>query len=103
MPYPVLGRLVCRLKLYKYHVPGSVSAFKIDLGKEQILCMGWYIYEHSDGSNRSPAYPSDTVQVSGHDVATVVVWSGTEQFEALNSTFSLLERNYQMNSQEIIL
>lgn len=91
------------LKLYKYQVPGSVSGIRINLGTKQLLCMGWYTYEHADGTNRNPFYPSDTVQISGHDVAAVVVWSGTEHFDALNKTFSMLEKNYEMNSQEVAL
>src|SRR5260370_14255888 len=89
-----------QLKVYKYYVPASVSCIKVDFGTEQILCMGWYTYEHIDGSNRRAAYPADTLHVSGHDMATVVEWSGTEEFEALNETFKMLEKNYQANSEE---
>jgi len=52
-----------RIKVYKYHRPGSVSGIKIDVGTEQVLCMGWYTYEYVDGSNRNLFYPADTVLV----------------------------------------
>ncbi len=92
-----------RITIRKYHTPGSVNGIKLDFGTEQILCMGWYTYEATDESNRNPAYPTDTVQISGHDVAAVVVWSGTKEFEALNETFSMLEKNYQTNAEAIPL
>lgn len=89
-----------KLKIRKYRAPSSVSAVKID---KQVLFMGWYTYEHVDASLRNPAYPADSVQVSGHDVAAVVVWKDTEEFEALDKTFRMLEKNYQNNSEEVFL
>lgn len=89
-----------KLKIRKYRAPGSVSAVKID---KHVLCMGWYTYEHVDASNRNPVHSADSIQVSGHDVAAVVVWKDTEEFEALDKTFRTLEENYQNNSEEVFL
>jgi len=94
---------VGKLKIRKYHVPGSVSAIKINFGTEQVLCMGWYTYEQVDASSRNPAYPTDTTELSGHDRAAVISWKGTEEFEALYSTFNRLEKNYQMYAEDVIL
>src|SRR5690242_4559882 len=75
-----------KLKVYKYRTPSSVSGIRID---NRVLCMGWYIYESASQNNARGA-ASDSVEISGHDVAALVVWKGTREFEALNKTFSSL-------------
>lgn len=92
-----------KLKVRKYHVPGSVSGIKINFGTEQVLCMGWYTYEQVDDLNRNPAYSTDTTELSGHDRAAVITWKGTDEFEALHNTFSTLEKNYQKYAEDVIL
>jgi hypothetical protein len=77
-----------------------VSAVKID---NTVLAMGWYTYEHVDTTNQKAAYPDDQIQVSGHDIAAIVVWKGTPEFEALDRTFRQLTDNYQRNSVTISL
>ncbi len=86
-----------KLKVYKYRTPGSVSGIRID---NRVLCMGWYTYE-SVAQTISRVSASDSVEVSGHDVAALVVWKGTSEFEALNKTFSKLEENYRGNSEVV--
>lgn len=88
-----------QLKVYKYPSPGSVSAIKID---NRVLCMGWYIYEQAENLANS-SYASDTIEVSGHDVAALVVWKDTEEFNELEKTFSLLEKNYQKYAERVPL
>jgi transcriptional regulator with XRE-family HTH domain len=88
-----------RLKVYQFHTPSTISAIKID---NRVLCMGWYTYEHEDRS-ASRHYPDDTVALSGHDRATLVVWRGTEEFDALDRTFRIVEENYRNNSEEVLL
>lgn len=88
-----------KLKIYKFRTPATLSAIKID---NRILCMGWYTYEQVDPAAHKH-YGSDTVAVSGHDVATLVAWGGTEEFEVLDKTFSMLENNYRNNSEEMLL
>lgn len=87
------------LKIYKYTTPGSVSAIKID---NRVLCMGWYTYEKVNHSNHKH-YSNDEVAISGHDVAALVVWRGTDEFEALDKTFSMLEINYRTYAEEVLL
>ena len=89
-----------RLSVRKYRAPCSVSAVKID---DQVLCMGWYTYEHVDGDKRNQEYRDDAVQISGHDVAAVMAWKGTPQYPTLDATFSLLEANYRRHADEVRL
>lgn len=44
-------------------------------------------------------FPDDTVEVSGHDVAAVMVWRGAEGFDALEQTFATLEQHYLERSE----
>lgn len=88
-----------QLKVYKYRSPGSVSAIKID---NRVLCMGWYIYEKAENLAYS-SYASDTIEISGHDVAAFVVWKDTEEYNELERTFSLLEKNYQKHAEKVSL
>jgi hypothetical protein len=80
-----------KLKIYKYRVPSSMSAIKID---NRILCMGWYTYEQKKRLD-DKTYPDDTIDISGHDRAAVVVYKGTNEFQVLDKMFSLLEKNYR--------
>lgn len=88
-----------KLKVYKYRALGSVSGIKID---DRVLCMGWYAYKHVDQSS-DKSLASDAVEILGHNIAALVVWKGTGEFEALDKTFSMLEKNYQKNSEEVLL
>lgn len=90
-----------------------MSAIKID---DRVLCMGWYTYEEGYQAN-SPTYANDTVGISGHDRAAVVVCKGTEEFwdfdktfcvsnginnfKALDRTFRGIEKNYLENADII--
>jgi len=76
-----------KLEVYKYHAPSSMSAVKLD---NRVLCMGWYTYEEGYRSN-SHSHLNDTLGISGHDRAAVVVCKGTEEFCDLDNTFSLVE------------
>ncbi len=87
------------LKIYKYRSIGSVSAIKID---NRILCMGWYTYTQADQAINKGS-PSDTIEILGHNVAAMIVWKGTIEFETLNKTFSMLEKNYRKNAEEVLL
>lgn len=83
-----------KFKVYKYQAPGSVSGIKID---NRVLCMGWYVYKHVDQST-DKSMANDDVELLGHNIAALVVWQGTREFEALDKTFSMLVKNYQRNS-----
>jgi hypothetical protein len=88
-----------KFKVYKYRTLGSVSGIKID---DRVLCMGWYVYKHVDQfTDKNMA--GDEVELLGHNIAVLVVWKGTPEFEALNKTFNMLEKNYQRNSEEVRL
>ena len=90
-----------QLKIFKYRSPGSVSAIKID---NRVLCMGWYMYEYEMAENHlHSGYPNDTIEVSGHDVAALVVWSGTEEFEELEKTFSYQLKNFEKYAEWVAL
>jgi TIR domain len=93
-----LGRMLVepgKLEVYKYRVQSSMSAIKID---NQILCMGWYTFEQKRRGD-DKANPDDTIDVSGHDRAAVVVYKGTNEFQALDQTFSILEKNYRKHAE----
>jgi hypothetical protein len=64
--------------------------------------MGWYIYEQVDRTCRQ-SYIDDTVEISGHDVASVLMWKGTDGLEELVNTFNTQEENYRVNSEEVLL
>lgn len=93
-----LGKILVepgKLEVYKYRVQPSMSAIKID---NQVLCMGWYTFEqkrHGDDK----ANPGDTLDVSGHDRAAVVVHKGTKEFQALDPTFNAVEKNYREHAE----
>lgn len=71
------------LKVYKCRTPASVTAIKID---DRVLCMGWYPVEASD-----------------HSTAAVIVEQGAGEFQALDTTFSELEKNYRKHSEDMSL
>ncbi|GAC1635219.1 MAG: hypothetical protein NVS4B7_21520 [Ktedonobacteraceae bacterium] len=86
-----------KLKIYKHRCPVSVSGIKID---DRVLCMGWYTYEYSM-NKRIDA--KNMIEVSGHDRAAVIVWRGTDEFAALDETFTALKNNYEQFSEEVPL
>jgi len=88
-----------RILVRKFHTPSSLSGIRID---DQVLCIGWYTYEAVDDTNKSHKHPKDIIQVSGHDVAALIVWRRTDEYEALNRTFSILEANYKKNADKAI-
>jgi hypothetical protein len=65
--------------------------------------MGWYTLQQVDTSNQNASYPGDQNQISGHDMAAVVVWKGTPEFDALDRTFTVLARNYQRTGEAVPL
>jgi hypothetical protein len=83
------------LTVYQCDVPMSVRAIMID---DRLLCMGWYTYEPD-----SKKHPGDTIEVSGHDVATVIAYRGTENFDALKKTFSDLLEKYERARHQVQL
>ncbi|HLG60638.1 MAG TPA: hypothetical protein VKY19_01815 [Ktedonosporobacter sp.] len=85
------------LKLYKYRSPASVSAIKID---DRVLCMGWYLYEHQAHPHH-PDFKNDTTEISAHDVAAIVVFAGTSEYNKLLKTFQALEENFQQHAEEV--
>jgi hypothetical protein len=89
-----------KLSVRKYRTPCSVSAVKID---DQVLCMGWYTYEHVEDDTRNKEYRDDEVQISGHDVAAVMAWKGTPQYLTLDATFAMLEANYRRHAEDVPL
>jgi hypothetical protein len=40
-----------KLAIYKYHVPGSITAVKID---DDVILMGWYFYLHVNDDDEKP-------------------------------------------------
>lgn len=85
-----------KLSVYKYRVPGSISAVNID---DEVLAMSWYLYENIDEDNRNPLFEDDPVEVSGHDVAGLIVWKGTPEFDALKETFDRLVRRHKRHAE----
>lgn len=70
---------ISELTVYQCEVPLSARAVMVD---DRLLCMGWYIC--GPGSIK---HPNDRMDVSGHDMATVIAYRGTENFDALDKTF----------------
>lgn len=85
------------LKLYKYRSPASASAIKID---DRVLCMGWYLYERQDQPHH-PDFKNDTTEISAHDVAAIIVFAGTSEYNKLLKTFQTLEENFQKHAEEV--
>lgn len=86
------------LKLYKYRSPASVSAIKID---DRVLCMGWYLYERQDQPHH-PDFKNDTAEISAHDVAAIIAFAGTSEYNKLLKTFQTLEENFQKHAEEVL-
>lgn len=86
------------LKLYKYRSPASVSAIKID---DRVLCMGWYLYERQDQPHH-PDFKNDTTEISAHDVAAMIAFTGTSEYNKLLKTFQTLEENFQKHAEEVL-
>jgi len=82
----------------KCTMPMSVRAIMLD---DQLLCMGWYTYEHEH--RQDVEHPDDTVAVSGHDTATLISRKGTADFDALTSTLAMLVANYEQASLPVRL
>lgn len=79
------------LEVYKCTMPMSVRGIMID---DRLLCMGWYTYEPDDREGATD-HLDDTVAVSGHDIATVIARRGTRDFDALNTTYTMLVGRYE--------
>jgi hypothetical protein len=100
-----------KLKVFKYRPPCSMSAIKID---NRILYIGYYTYESKEATNQE-SYPSDTIDLSGHDRAAIVTWQDSEasqilhttsntseeanHFQKFANTFNVLEQNYRTHGE----
>lgn len=95
----VWNRKYCQseLTVYKCAAPMTVRAVMID---DRLLCMGPYTYEPEKGLGK---HPDDTVEISGNDICTMIAAKGTENFEALNTTFAMLVRKYQNAAEQVLL
>jgi hypothetical protein len=80
-----------KLEVYKYRVPPSMSAVKID---NRVICMGWYTCEQKRRGD-DKAHEDDTIDISGHDRPAMVVYKGTWEFQVLDKMFSRVEKNYR--------
>lgn len=85
------------LTVYKCTTPMTVRAIMID---DRLLCMGPYTYEPERGVGK---HPDDTVEISGNDIATTIAVKGTENFEAMHTTFAMLVRKYQNAAEQVVL
>jgi len=85
---------ISELTVYQCTMPMTVRAIMID---DRLLCMGPYTYE----PEADEKHPGDTVEVSGHDVATVIAHRGTGNFDALRQTFDSLVRKYELVARRI--
>lgn len=83
------------LAVYQCDVPMAVRAVMID---DRLLCMGWYFYGPD-----SIKHPEDSMDVSGHDIATVIAFRGTENFDALSDTFRKVLTRLERGRQQVEL
>ena len=77
-------------------IPMTVRAVMID---DRVLCMGPYTYE----PEADEKHPGDTVEVSGHDIATTIAYRGTDNFDALRQTFTMLVKKYELVARRVEL
>jgi hypothetical protein len=90
-----------KLANYKYHVPGSITAVKID---DDVILMGWYFYLHVNDDNEKPHKDrngdeyGDSFHVNGRATPAVILQKYEPGFEALAKVFGDIEYNYQVSS-----
>jgi hypothetical protein len=92
--------LLNQLEVYKYTAPGSISGIKIG---NELLCVGWYIYEHRDAYNepllgKEAKSGKDPYLVFGHNKAALVVTKDSYGYNQLVTTFNASVENYKRNS-----
>lgn len=88
---------VYHLKLYKYRTLGTVSAIRVD---DRVISLGSYTYEQVDPT-RDKHYGSDTIAISGDDRMAIVAFGETPEYQSLNTTFNIIEHEYQQNREEV--
>ncbi len=79
-----------RLVVYEYDTPASIRAVKID---DEVIAIGWYTYEHMLTSDTN--YPGDNFEISGHDVAGMLLFRGSPEYDTLNKMFENQIRDYE--------
>jgi hypothetical protein len=90
-----------KLAIYKYRVPGSVTAVKID---DDVILMGWYFYLHVNEDDELPHKDrngndySDSFHINGRTTPAVILRKNEPGFEALAKAFGDLEHNYRVSS-----
>jgi hypothetical protein len=95
--------LLNQLEIYKYTAPGSISGIKIG---NELLCIGWYIYEHRDAQNepligKQGKNGKDPYLVFGHNKAAIVVTKDSYGYNQLVATFDASVENYQRNALRV--
>ena len=93
-------QLLKQLEIYKYQAPGSISGIKIG---EELLCIGWYVYEHTDASNEvtlgnKSSNGNDRYLIFGHNKAAIVVTKDSYGYNQLVKTFNASVEDYKRNA-----
>ncbi len=73
-----------KLSVIKYRTPASVAAVRID---DRVIFMGWYLYL---APTEQDAKPDDKAAVYAHNVAGIIAYKGSTDYDALNATFEKL-------------
>ena len=90
-----------KLTIFKYHVPGSVTAVKID---DDVILMGWYFYLHVNDADEKPHEDEnknkydDSFHIKGRTTPAIILQKNDPGFEALAKAFKDLEENNQVSS-----
>lgn len=97
---PVSGSY--KLIIHEYEALASIRAVKID---EELIGIGWYTYEHIVKSDKN--YPDDRVEISGHDVAGLLLFRGSPEYELFDKMIMNQVVNYKeyikINSKKPVL
>jgi hypothetical protein len=86
------------LEVYKYDPPGSVRGVMID---NRVLAIGWYAYEYVSKSERNQNYSNDMFAVWSHNVAGMLLYKGSIEFEIFKELFLKQVENYKANVSEL--
>lgn len=65
---------------------------KID---NELLAIGWYTYEHVIKPDMN--YPDDAFEISGHDVAGILLFHGSPEYDTFNRMFMNQLHNYEQH------
>ena len=79
-----------KLTVHGYHAPSSLRGVLID---DSLIAIGWYTYEHILSPDKD--YPNDDVELSGHDVAGILLHKGSFEYSIMKNMFMKQVDNFE--------